>query len=348
MSLLIYGAYGYTGRLIAKLANERGIKVTLAGRNAEKVKAVAQRYNQDHMVFSLERPEELQMKLKPFELVIHCAGPFIHTAKPMLEACILSQTNYLDITGEIEVFEYLKSQSERAAGAGITVLPGVGFDVVPTDCMSRYLADQLSDATHLELAFMSKGGSISHGTMQTMVENLGKKGAARIDGKIVSENIGAHGRWFDFGTSKRFAMSIPWGDVSTAYFTTSIPNIRVFSAVPKSTYYFMKFQTVLGPLLRSKWVKKKAAEYVSKNIDGPTEDQNESGLSVVYGKVINAKGEVVEKRLRCGETYFFTAEMALIIAQKMIKEKPQLPGFQTPASIWGSQLVIESRGAQYF
>ena len=122
------------------------------------------------------------------------------------------------------------------------LMPGVGFDVVPTDCMAKYLKDRLPDATNLELAFASIGGKFSHGTAMTMAEGLGEGGAARVNGKITKEPLGKKGMWVDFGLKKLFVMSIPWGDVSTAFFTTGIPNIQTYTGASEKTFKLLKWQ----------------------------------------------------------------------------------------------------------
>src|SRR3546814_18073465 len=87
----------------------------------------------------------------------------------MIEACLQAKAHYLDITGEISVFEHAQTQDARAKAAGIVVCPGVGFDVIPTDCVAAALKAALPDATHLALGFDSRSG-FPPGTAKTSVE----------------------------------------------------------------------------------------------------------------------------------------------------------------------------------
>ena len=346
MSFLIYGASGYTGKLVAERAVKKGLTPVLAGRSEKNIKPVADALGLEYVIFGLEDISVIAGHLEKFALVLNCAGPFSRTAKSMVEACLQSKTHYLDITGEIEVFELVRSYHKAAVEKNIILMSGVGFDVVPTDCMSKYLHTQLPDATLLELAFTSVGGSISHGTMSTMVENLGKSGAIRENGKIVLRPIGHEGKMIDFGNRKYFCMTIPWGDVSTAYHTTGIPNIKVFTGVPKNSYYFMKMQFLFNPLLRTNIIKRRIQKYVDQKISGPTAEQLEKGRSYVWGKVVNAKGEMKEARLVCAEGYLLTAEMSLIITQKILANT-LAPGYHTPAELFGYDLVLEMAGAKF-
>ncbi len=347
MSFLIYGASGYTGKLTVERAVKKGLKPTLAGRTESKIKPIADEFGLEYIIFGLDDIDIIASNLSKFPVVLNCAGPFSRTAKQMVKGCLQAGTHYLDITGEIEVFELVKSYHQKAVDKNIIVMSGVGFDVVPTDCMAKYLHNKLPDATHLELAWFGLGGSISHGTMSTMVEGLGRLGAVRENGKMIAKSTGHEGKVIDFGIRKQFCMTIPWGDISTAYSTTGIPNIKVFTGVPKSSYNIMKLQFLFNPIVRLDFVKKQIQKYVDKNISGPSATQNEKGKSLIYGKVTNAKGDVVEARLETAEGYLLTAEMSLIITQKIVADKTLKPGYHTPAELFGHELVLEMPGSKF-
>ena len=216
MKWMIYGANGYTGELIARAAVSRGLKPVLAGRSRDKVQALARELGLEARVFSLEDEVRLLAQIKGHDLVLHCAGPFSATAAPMMEACLRANAHYLDITGEIAVFEHAQSLNDRARAAGVVICPGVGFDVVPTDCVAAALKNAMPDATHLALGFDSRS-SISPGTAKTSIEGMTQGGKVRRDGKIISVPLAYRVRRIDFGAGEKLAMTIPWGDVSTAW-----------------------------------------------------------------------------------------------------------------------------------
>jgi len=225
-SFLLYGANGYTGKIITALASQYDLNPVLAGRKEEPIRALAEQFNFSYRVFDLNNQQQLVKALGEVPLVLHAAGPFRHTAKQMMDACVITKTHYLDITGEIAVFEMAKRYDTEAKSAGIIIIPGVGFDVVPTDCLALYLKNKLPDAVQLKIAFATLGGGLSHGTASTMSEGLGEGGAVRENGRIVRKPLGHKGMWIDFGIKKIFVMTIPWGDISTAYHTTGIPDIE--------------------------------------------------------------------------------------------------------------------------
>jgi short subunit dehydrogenase-like uncharacterized protein len=347
MPFLIYGANGYTAKLTIELALKQGLKPVIAGRTAHKIKPIAEEFGLEYLVFGLDNQAELVRYLEKFPLVLNCAGPFSRTAQQMVEACLIAKTHYLDITGEIAVFEMVKSYHQQALKSQIVLMPGVGFDVVPTDCMAKYLHTQLPDATHLQLAFTSVGSSISHGTVSTMVENLGGKGAVRENGIIVEKPSGQKGQEIDFGKMKQFAMTIPWGDISTAHHTTHIPNIETYMGVPKSTYFAMKFQFLFNPIVKTPFVKQRLQAYIDKNITGPTESQNQNGQSLIWGKATNAQGKSIEARLETAAGYKLTAEASLLIAQKVLATTGA-SGYQTPAGMFGYELILGISGTGSF
>ena len=209
-NFLIYGANGYTGELVTRFASERGLKPILAGRNAEKIEALAKQFEMPFRVFSLEDVAKTDEALSEVEFVLHCAGPFSITSAPMVEACLRNKKHYLDITGEIAVFEAMAQLDKRAKDAGIMIMSGVGFDVVPSDCLAKHLKNRLPSATHLTLAFYGLG-KISHGTQATMTMNVGKGGAIRQNGEIVSVPAAYKTREIDFGEIKKTGVTIPWG-----------------------------------------------------------------------------------------------------------------------------------------
>jgi short subunit dehydrogenase-like uncharacterized protein len=260
---LLYGAYGYTGELTTRFAKARGLRLILAGRDPARTAEVAQRWGMDHRVFGLDDPRALDEGLRGVDAVLHCAGPFARTSRPMVDACLRNRAHYLDITGEIDVFEACAARDEEAKRAEVMVMPGAGFDVVPSDCLAAHLKARLPDATHLALAFMGLG-AVSHGTATTMIENLDRGGLVRRDGKLTKVPNGTLKRTIDYGFGRaRPSMAIPWGDVSTAYYSTGIANIEVYIPAKASVRIGARALSALGPIIGARPVQKRAWGCVS-------------------------------------------------------------------------------------
>ncbi|MEA3426530.1 MAG: saccharopine dehydrogenase NADP-binding domain-containing protein [Bacteroidota bacterium] len=342
-TFLLYGANGYTGRLIAGLAASYGLSPILAGRNEKALQELSQKLGYPYQVIDLADTAALQSSLQEVSVVLHAAGPFQFTARKMMEACLATHTHYLDITGEIAVFEMAKQLDARAKDAGVMLMPGVGFDVVPTDCTALYVKSLLPDATQLKLAFATLGGKLSHGTATTMAEGLGEGGAVRENGKIVRKPLGHKGEWIDFGEKKLFVMTIPWGDVSTAYSTTGIPNIETYTAVPPKTFQLLKWQSLYNWILRSSFVRNLAKKRIKKQPAGPSDAMRAKAVSLVWGEARNAAGETRTVRMRCPEGYTLTAISSLLIVQKVLAGNLKI-GYQTPAGAYGADLILEVPG----
>lgn len=339
-NFLIYGANGYTGELIAREAAKRSLKPILAGRSQKKVEPLAKELGLTCRTFSLEDKKSLEYTLKEVDFVIHCAGPFSLTSEKMVEACIRLGKHYLDITGEISVFEAMAARDREAKSAGIMIMPGVGFDVVPTDCLSLHLKDRLPSAEHLTLAFYGMG-KISHGTQATMTMNVGNGGAIRKNGKIVSVPAAYKTREIDFGDVIKTGVTIPWGDVSTAFYTTGIPNIEVYTVVPEKQLKLLKLSRYLGWLLATKPVQAILQKQIPEG--GPNADERKNGKTFLWGKASDNAGNSVESRQTCPEGYTTTYLTALKIAGKIL-DGNFLPGFQTPAGVYGADLILEIEG----
>ena len=339
-NFLIYGANGYTGELITRFAVERGLKPILAGRSAIKVEELAKKHHLEYRVFSLDETDRLDAALQEVDMALHCAGPFSITSRPMVEACLRNKKHYTDITGEISVFEGAAAMGKKAEDAGIMVMPGVGFDVVPSDCLARHLKDRLPSATHLSLAFYGMG-RLSHGTQATMTMNVGKGGAIRKDGRITGVPAAWKTQEIDFGEVTKTGVTIPWGDVATAYYSTGIPNIEVFTVVPPSNLKMMKMSRYLGWLLATKPFQ----DYLQKQIPagGPTDDERAKGKTLMWGQASDLNGNRVVSRQQGPEGYTITAIAALNIAEKILAGN-FTPGYQTPARAYGADLVLEIDG----
>ncbi len=336
-TFLIYGANGYTGELIAREAAQRGLKPILSGRSRNKIEPLAKELNLTHRTFSLEDKKSLEYTLKEVDFVVHCAGPFSLTSERMVEACLRTGKHYLDITGEISVFEAMARRDEAAKKAGIMIMPGVGFDVVPSDCLALYLKNKLLSATNLTLAFYGLGG-ISHGTQATMTMNVGSGGAVRRDGEITKVPAAYKTREINFGEVTKNAVTIPWGDVSTAYYSTGIPNIEVYTVMPKANLKMLKLSRYLGWLLKTKFFQ----NYLQKQIPegGPSAEARAGGKTYLWGEASDAQGNRTEARLVCPEGYTTTVLTALEIAER-IADGDLRAGFQTPAKCYGADLILE-------
>lgn len=343
-SWMIYGANGYTGQLVAREAARQGLRPVLGGRRRAAVEALASELGLDYRIFDLRDADAARQGVRGISVVAHCAGPFSATSKPMLDACLAEHAHYVDITGEIDVFTAAHQRHAEAVAAGIVVCPGVGFDVIPTDCVAATLKAELPDADRLALGFDSRSG-LSPGTAKTSVEGLREGGKVRIDGEIRQVPLAYQSRHIDFGNGTKSAATIPWGDVATAWFSTGIENIEVFVPMAPSAAVRLRRLGWVQPVLALGPVQALLKRYVGKRIVGPDAAQRESACTYVWGEAQNPSGRKVTARIRTANGYDVTVNGVLMAVQHLLNAEAPRPGYFTPSRLLGSRCVEQLPGS---
>lgn len=426
MTWLLYGAYGFTGRLLATEAVGRGHRPILAGRRLERVEEIARELegvepeapespsplerdapenpspmgreapaarrrsgqgepettkprtqprggDPDQGVetgrgdqgllrrsFSLDDPERLREGLEGVEAVLHAAGPFIETGRPMMEACIDMGVHYLDITGEVPVFESAFELDVRAREAGVVLMPGVGMDVIPTDGAAALLARALPSANRLELALHSPGRP-SAGTLQTIVEGVPGGLRVRRGGRLVEARPGApeFRRWIDLGPEvtdgpmagklggRRSVAPYTWGDLSTAHRTTGIDDITCYMSTPRTQVRLLPFVLpVLKALLAVGPLRRFARRRVARGPSGPDAQSRREGRTRVWGRVEDDHDRSAEIVLEFPEAYRFTALAGIRALEAVLALPEERAGTLTPAGTFGADWVLGLPGVQ--
>lgn len=339
---LVYGASGYTGQLIAEHAVAQGLRPVLAGRTSARVQPIAERLGLDWRAFPLDDPARLAEGIAGMAAVLHAAGPFSATARPMAEACLTGRRHYLDITGEIDVFEALAALDARAKEAGVMLLPGAGFDVVPSDCLAAHLKARLPQAVRLHLS-IGGFGSVSRGTAKTMAEGAAYGTRVRRDGRIVELPSPPRGK-ADFGAGPRPTVALSWGDVATAWHSTGIPDIAVYFQASPALVRAASTPRLLRRLLASGPAQRFIARGIEKRLPpGPTPEQRVRGRSLFLGEAWDAAGQRVATRMETAEGYTLTAHTAVEIARRAAQGDVTV-GYQTPATAYGANFVLGFEG----
>ncbi len=345
MEWMIYGATGYTGQLVAEVAVRRGGRPILAGRSAEKLAPLAQRLGLSYRAFALDNGDEIAHQLDGVDLVYHAAGPFVQTSAPMLKACLATQTHYVDITGEIPVFEQVFAHHQAAQEAGVLLMCGAGFDVIPTDCLAKMVAERLPSATHLAIAISSLT-RISAGTGKSALGIIADGGLARREGRLESIPLGSGARPvpLPYGHTS-YALPIPWGDLSTAYRTTGIPNITTYMVVPRALAQIARWGAPLAQRFFAWPFGHRLAEAViSRALHGPAEAVRDHGRAYAWAQARDDQGNQVQAWLETPEPYYFTALAGVLAIERLGKGQPV--GALTPAVALGADFVLSVDGTR--
>lgn len=343
-SWLLYGATGYTGQMVAREAKARGHNVILAGRDSHKVAALANQLQVSFRAFDMSSHRDVIDKgLSGVRLVLNCAGPFSLTSSTLAQACLRTGAHYLDIASEIADHRSLQRLDERARETGVMLMPGVGFGILPTDCLAHWLREQLPGAVTLTLAFAA-GSSASHGTLATFLESLLQGGFVRRNGQLVPAEPASESTTIDFGPGKqRRAVLFPWrADVLSAGLSTGIPHIQSFAAVPMLMRFVLKKRKWFeqGHALRSlleKWVARAPA--------GPKPQERAKRKSWIHGAVVNETGQRVRAVVEGPDPYDFTVLTALAATERALSGS--LPeGFTSPAQLLGHEPLLNLSGVK--
>lgn len=338
--LLLYGATGYTGKIITSRLVELGLRPVLAGRDAAKLAALAEPLGLPHRIARLDHATALDRALRGVGVVLHAAGPFSQTAQPMLAACLRAGAHYLDISGEVYVIEALAQRHAEARAARIMVMPAVGFDVVPSDCLAAHVARRLPGADRLTIALTGLG-LMTRASLKTLIEAWGG-GTVRRDGVLTAIPLGSLERSFDYGAGPRPSLSVSWGDLATAYYTTGIPNIETYSTANPLLQPAVAASRYFGWALKlSPWQLwwKAAADLIP---EGPTDEERAAVTMAIVAEAVRGSQRVVA-RMRTPEAYTFTGVTAAAIAARALSGDIEI-GFQTPARVYGPDFVLAFPG----
>lgn len=342
MTTLIYGAYGYTGELIAEEALDRDQDIIVAGRDGTKTRGLATMLGTPARVFDAE---DAEANLDDVDTLLNCAGPFAKTYEPLVEACIETGTHYLDITGELSVFEALAERDREAEKAGICLLPGIGFDVVPTDCLAGHLHDRLPGADELRLGFDALS-AVSGGTVASAIEHAGGGGKIRRDGRMIDVPVASNARTIDFGRGPKHAATVPWGDVSTAYYTTGIETIEVYAPMPEWAGLVLRLSDPVAGLLEVGPIKRGLQALAQRAFDGPSESERNSDRAYVWGEATDGEQTVVS-RVETPEPYTLTVDAATTAVSRF-EAGDVSTGYHTPAAAFGPGFVLDLDAVEGF
>jgi short subunit dehydrogenase-like uncharacterized protein len=345
MNWLIYGANGYTGALTARAAVARGLHPVLAGRDEAAIRALAAELGCECRVFALDDAAALRVGLDGIGLVLHCAGPFSRTSAPMVDACLAQGAHYLDITGEIDVFAAVQQRDPEARRADVVLLPGAGFDVVPTDCLAASLAAALPSAVALELAFEA-GGGLSPGTAKTSLERLPRGGCVRRDGRLTPVPLGWKTRTVPFDHAERTAVTIPWGDVFTAWVSTGIPDIEVYLSLPPAGIRRLRRLRWLQPLLGTAWLQSFLRRRIEARVRGPDEAGRAGSESHIWGEVRSADGRRASATMVTPNGYDVTVTASLGIVEYLLDADVE-GGYYTPSLLMGADYAAGLPGVRF-
>lgn len=339
---LIYGATGFTGKLIAQEAAGRGLRPVIAGRNPSAVEALSAELELEARTFGIDSVASVAANLEGIDLVLNCAGPYAPMGDTVVRACISRGAHYLDICGEPEVLEQYLAHRDEAAASGSVIVPAVGYDVVPSDTLAKSLAERMPDAVDLQLAFFGNGEG-SAGSAKTVMGMMSDKCKVRRNGKIEKVPLAYRRQLVHFSDRDEWCMSIPWGDVCTAFHSTGIPNITVYMAASRRAAFVLRLASPLAPLLGRPAIRNKLFGKLEDSVQGPDIETRQASFMRLWGRVSNAAGDSIEATMDVSEGFTFTTHASLLCVERVLSGAVE-PGCYTPTQAFGTGLAFEVPG----
>jgi short subunit dehydrogenase-like uncharacterized protein len=339
-SLLIYGVTGCTGGLVSRLAAAAGLPHLAAGRDLERVAAHADPLLLPSRTFSLSDPAKIARGLAGAAVALNAASPFAETAPPLAEACLRAGVHYLDLAAGVAELEALRHLDARAREAGVMLMPGVGFGVVPADAVAARLKRRLPSAVRLSLAFEAVGGG-SRGMLPALLGDLRRPGARRRGGELVPARPGEESLGLDLGAGRRIAITDPRrGELASVYWSSVYPDIDTYTVHPAALRWLIRSRLAAPAraLLARRSAQALVRSLLRRSPPGPAEEALGRGSTRLWAQAEDATGNQVTARLHGPQAHLFSARTALWIAQRVLAGRLRV-GFQTPVTAYGPDLL---------
>ena len=341
--VLVYGANGYTAELLLPELAARNIEVVAAGRNAQRIGRIAAQFAVESRTFELTDPECVDRNIGDVAAVLNAAGPFADTAAPLIDACLRRRVDYLDLCGEVDPLAYAASMDRVARSQQVMLLPAVGFDVVPSDCLALLVANRLPNADSLMLA-ISPSNFISKGSANTLLRHLGVAARTRVNGSLEPMNYRIQMRWADFGQGQVPTIAVNWGDLVTAYHSTGIPNIEVYFDATWLRWNLVTINQLWGWALRTPYMVNLLRQVFDTIPGGPNAEQRQAQGAAIVAEVRRGE-QAARARMVTPDAYGCSAAVAVRVLDAVVSGQRQ-PGFQTPARLLGPEFIMTVPGVQ--
>ena len=314
--LLIYGASGYTGKIIAARAKALNLDFEIAGREPHKTRQLAEELAVDYHVFDVDTAYAWQQALKDKQVLINAAGPFKFTAEQAMRACLKAGVHYLDISAELDTYRLAESLDGEAKAAGVQIISGAGL-FVSYDALVVHLSKLISEPEYLRVGFRHYGG-FSRGSVLSS-KNIADLGLLiRRNGNIVN-NPDPKSKIFSFGEEEVECLPTPLGGIILSYKTTGIPNIEEF--------FSLKLPATELPDLSSENLP-----------DGPTKDEREAGRNGIAAEITGRDGKVVKAWVDAPSGYDLTPLSVVAVAHSILNGDFKI-GYQSPGSAYGEDIL---------
>jgi short subunit dehydrogenase-like uncharacterized protein len=340
--IAVYGATGYTGRLVVRELRRRHADVVLSGRSAPRLQALAEELELEAPVRAAELDDRdaLRHALGECAAVISCAGPFVRYGEPVLKAAVETGTHYVDTTGEQDYMKHVYERYDDAARAAeVAAIPAVGFDYVPGDLASRLAARDREPLRQVAVGYAVSGFRATRGTLHSALDAARRRRLEYRDGQWTVGGLFPPRAHFTFPEpiGRRAMVCFPSGEVLTVPRHTRTRTVSSWITaaafappVPGAEQMVPLALPALALALRTP-----ARALVDLAIDrlpeGPTGEQRRAARFTIVALAFGEDGSSGRVVLRGEDMYGLTAVTAVHSAQLLAGEAADRTGALAPA-----------------
>jgi len=312
VDVLLLGAAGNSGRLIAAELAARGLSVRLAGRRRGPLEDLARVLAADGAVaqvrtVNVSDAASLADAMAGVGVVLSSIGPFARQAGPVIEACLTAGVSYVDIANEWAAVRGLLDRDEQARTHAVALVTGAGFGPAATETLVLRLAGRTATApAGVRVAAAAEVTSRSNGVRQTIQEAMSQGAVTYRDGQVVRDALGSGATVLTFGGAQRQMLPGPVGDLETARLASGAANVVAYISDPAAA--------------------------------------GSGTASCTWAEVTAPDGHVAVAELVAGEGVRATAAIAAETARRVLAGAK--PGAWTPGQLFGAALVTDATGAQ--
>lgn len=339
-TLAILGATGYTGRLCAAEAVERGLDVILAARNPDKLGLLAQALGGPRTaVVDVNDGTALRALADNADVLLTTVGPYLRFGQPALHAAIDGGCHYIDVTGEVGFQAWVREQHEAAVNAGVALCPAFGYDGVPGDLLAGLAADALgAPVERARAAYLVRHGRPSAGTARSMMGIARTGGVVWQDGRAVEEPVGLRA-WrvpFPAPLGTRAAISAPLPDVLTLGPSTGARSAEAYHVVGGAEL-LPRVARPLSGVTRALLASPAGTGFerlLARLPEGPEPAVRARMRAAVLAEV-EGGGRTAAAWCRLTDAYQTTARITVEIALRLLEQGPPRAGALTPSELLG-------------
>jgi saccharopine dehydrogenase (NAD+, L-lysine-forming) len=336
--VMVYGAGGFSGEAIARRLVVRGHDIVLAGRSAGRVEALAAALGTPARIFDLDDAARTAAALADVTVMMNAAGPFWRTATPMIKACLRAGAHYLDLAGEWPVFAHTQARGPEAAAAGVMLMPGVGWEIVVTDCLLAHAIARVPDAVLMRIG-VSMPRHISRGTYRSALSLADRQVIVRRNGVLKSTPTGRLKRTFNFGAGESQCLAISYPDVVTAQHTTGVANTEAYLQTSMGMRLAFESTATAVEIWGEAAVRGAYARFAGAWPEHPTAGAQARATLAAVVETVDPWRRERRFGLRTLDGYAVTTLTATAIVERVLAGDLE-PGFQTPAGGYGEDLIL--------